>query len=462
MAKVTGSVAQYPARASLLCYVGLVIVGWLALMLPACRVAEARAISVDDALFTATSAVCVTGLIVRDTATEFSFLGQLVILALIQLGGVGIMTVTTFIVIQFDRQSSLRQRALLAETIGTSDGGTTHLRRILSSVLLFALLFEAVGAALLFAHATLWLRRPLLESAWHAVFHSVSAFCNAGFALHSDSLEGFRGDWGVNLIIAALIIAGGIGFPVILDMQRNLKFGTREGWNRLQLHSKLMLLGTGVLLLLGFVAVLLLEWNNALAPMPWHEKVLVAGFQSVTCRTAGFNTIPMGSLSNATLLVSILLMMIGAGPCSTAGGFKVTTAALILARAWNTFRGYARVNLWRRTLPDESIDRANATLMLFATIGLIALIVLLSIESPDPERFSTRNSFMQYSFEVISALGTVGLSIGVTPFVSVPGRLVLIVLMLLGRLGPISTFVALSHGERRNPVQFVNEEPLVG
>ncbi|QDU90842.1 Ktr system potassium uptake protein B [Pirellulimonas nuda] len=462
MAKVTGPVAQYPARASLICYVGLIVVGWLALMVPACRVDSALPISVDDALFTATSAVCVTGLIVRDTATEFSFLGQLVILALIQVGGVGIMTVTTFIVIQFDRQSSLRQRALLAETIGAAEGKTTDLRRILARVLLFAALFEAVGALLLFAHATLWLRRPVLESAWHSIFHSVSAFCNAGFALETNSLEGYRGDWGVNLIIAVLIISGGLGFPVILDIQRNLKFGLRDGWNRLQLHSKLMLTGTGVLLVLGAVAILLLEWNNALVRMPWHERVLVSCFQSVTCRTAGFNTIPMGSLSNASLLVSMLLMMIGAGPCSTAGGFKVTTAAILLVRAWNTFRGYTRVNLWRRTLPDESIDRANATLMLFVAIAVTALIMLLSIESPDPEQFSTRNSFMQYSFEVISALGTVGLSTGITAFVSVPGRLVLIALMLLGRLGPISTFVALSHGERRNPVQFVNEEPLVG
>ncbi len=462
MAKVTGPVAQYPARASLICYVGLIAIGWLLLLLPVCRVADAKPISIDDALFTATSAVCVTGLVVRDTATEFSFIGQLVILMLFQVGGVGIMTITTFIVIQFDRQSSLRQRALLAETIGAAEGGTTDLRRILARVLLFAFVFEAAGALLLFAHATLWMGRPALEAAWHSVFHSVSAFCNAGFALQSDSLESYRADWVVNGVIAVLIVGGGLGFPVVLDIQRNLKFGLRDGWNRLQLHSKMMLAGTVVLLVLGAVAVLVLEWNSALARFPWHERFLVAGFQSVTSRTAGFNTIPMGSLSNATLLVTILLMMIGAGPCSTAGGFKVTTAAILLARAWNTFRGYTRVNLWRRTLPDESIDRANATLMLFVAIAVTALIMLLAIEAPDPENNNTSNSFMQYSFEVISALGTVGLSTGVTPILSVPGRVVLVSLMILGRLGPISTFVALSHGERRNPVQFVNEEPLVG
>ena len=468
MPQFVGSINRYPGRASLSWYAGLILVGFAVLYLaPGCMSDPERPLTMLEALFTSTSASCVTGLGMRSTAADFSLLGQAVILVLVQLGGVGIMTVTTFIVVQFSRSGSLRQRKAVAETLGAGEQG--DIKRILRNVLLMTIACEAAGFLILgafnqlnyqwYADLGVWSSRG--EAVWHALFHSVSAFCNAGFALHDQSLMPFADSWVVNLTVGVLVVIGGLGFPVVIDLWNGRKRAPSDLWPGLQLHSKIMLLGTGLLLVTGFVGFLVLESDGVLADQSISQRVLRAGFHSVTCRTAGFNTVEVSGLNNATLFVSILLMMIGAGPCSTGGGFKVTTASIIALRAWSTFQGYSRINLFRRTMPTESVERAVATAMLFVGVAAVALTSLLVIEQSGAGGKSP-GLFIDLLFEIISALGTVGLSTGLTSELSDPSRLIVILLMVLGRLGPITTFVALSHSERAEPVEYPNEEPLVG
>lgn len=458
MAKFVGSMVKYPARASFIAYFAVILAGALVLAHPRCTAEGRPPLSFLDALFTASSATCVTGLTVRSTANDFSLLGQAVILGLIQLGGIGIMTVTTFATVRLGSRQSLRQRVLAMETLGVD--AAADLRLVLRNVILAMLAIEAVGFLLLAA-------RNLLElspatALWNALFHTISAFCNAGFALHDDSFTRYQGDLWVNAVVMALIVTGGIGFPVILDLRRHWRKTWAQLWDGLHLHSKLMLLGTPVLIAFGAVAFLALEWNGILRDMSLGRKLLVSGFQSITPRTAGFNTVDIGALTSATLLVLMLLMLVGAGPCSTAGGFKVSTLAVLVLRAWSVFRGHERVNLFRRTIPAEVVVRANATALVFAAVVLFALTSLLVFEQGHPPRPQSQGLFLDASFEVISALGTVGLSTGLTPELTPMGRITIIIAMLIGRLGPISVFVALSQAERTPSLEYSQEEPLIG
>lgn len=469
MAQFLSSINQYPARASMSWCAALILIGTAALYaVPGCAASAERPLSLLDALFTSTSAACVTGLTVRSTVHDFSTLGQGVILALIQLGGVGIMTVTTFIVVHLTRGGSIRQRKAIAETLGAGEDG--NLRQILQNVLTMTVAIETCGFAALAAYnhafferyAALGVWSSRTEATWHALFHSVSAFCNAGFALHDRSLIPFADSLVVNGTVCALIVLGGLGFPVINDLWRARRRDRADRWGALQLHTKLMLIGTAALIAAGFAAFLALEHDGVLAHDPPHVMAYKALFHSVTCRTAGFNTVDMPSLTNATLFVSIALMAVGGGPCSTAGGFKVSTAAILVTRAWATFRGFSRVTLFRRTLPASSVDRAGATAMLFFGAAALAVTAMLVVEESGLPHRDAEGRFLEVLFEVISALGTVGLSVDLTPRLSDASRLILVALMFLGRIGPITTFAALSHGGRVEPVEYSSEEPLVG
>jgi trk system potassium uptake protein TrkH len=223
-----------------------------------------------------------------------------------------------------------------------------------------------------------------------------------------------------------------------------------------------MLIGTGTLLSLGAVVFLVLEWDGVLAQTPLWQRPIIALFHSATCRTAGFNTVDIAALTNAMLFISILLMMIGGGPCSTAGGFKVSTAVVLVVHAWWTFRGYTRINLFRRTIPEITIVRATVTAMLFAVIAVIALTTLLMLEQSSDPHPSSQDSFLDAVFEVFSALGTVGLSTGLTPHLTTAGKIIVVLLMFLGRLGPITVFVALSRSERKKTIEHPAEELLIG
>ena len=458
MVTVTGPLLQFPARAAFVWYSGLICAGACLLKLPQSVVPGVKPLSWIDALFMSTSASCVTGLSVRSAGNELSWFGQTVLLLLIQIGGIGIMTVTTFIVLRFGGRESLRHKAIVSQTLG---GAKSDLRATIWNVLRVVAVCEGTGFLLLAARNLLEERSG--QALWAALFHSISAFCNAGFGLRDSSLQEYRGDVWVNFTIMGLIIAGGLGFPVISDLVDNLR-GTRRGgrWDALTMHSKMMLLGTAALLVSGAAAILVLEWNNALSDMPLHEKLLAACFQSTTPRTAGFETVAMASLTNATLFVIMLLMLVGGGPCSTAGGFKVSTLMVLACHAWSRFRGRYRVSLFRRSVSRESVDSALATSLLFAVVAAIALTGFLVVEQADAPHQSAQNSALAAAFEVCSALGTVGLTTGITPHLSSAAKAILIVLMFLGRLGPISVFAALSGGRRDDRVVYPKEEVLIG
>jgi trk system potassium uptake protein TrkH len=456
MPQLTGPLATYPARVSFAAYVVTILVGGLVLTLPVSRQPDRPPISFVDGVFTATSACCVTGLTVRSTVNDFSTFGQGVILALIQLGGLGIMTITTLATFQIGGQATLRQRAVVADTLGVKSG--RDLRWVGRAVLLTVLVSEAAGFLLLVAAA--WGTAPAAEIAWRSLFHSVSAFCNAGFALHDQNLVPDAGRVSINLVICGLIIVGGLGFPVIFDVVSRLR-RREEFWERLHLQTKMMLIGTAALLAFGAVSFWALEWEEAIAREPLPTKLLMGLFHSTTCRTAGFNTVDYGALSSATLFLAIILMAIGAGPCSTAGGFKVSTFMTLVVSSWSNFRGWKHVNFFRRTIPESAVERATATTLFFAVVAIAALVALLVVETRGDLSARPR-WFLEALFECISALGTVGLSTGITPAFTDPGKLVLVALMLLGRLGPITAAVALARERRSYQPRFPEEEPLIG
>ena len=451
-----GSLVSYPARISFYAYCGVILLGTALLLLPIAREPDRPPITAVDALFTATSACCVTGLIVRSTAHDFSAFGEGVILLLIQLGGLGIMTITTLVAFQLGGQASMRQRVLLVEALGIRGG--SELRWVAGAVAVVVLTMEVVGFVLL--SVATWGTAPAGTVFWQAAFHSISAFCNAGFSLSDASFMPQAGNVPVNLVLCTLVIVGGLGFPVIFDIFSRLR--AREPlWARLSTHSKLMLVGTAALLVYGVVTFWLLEWNTGLADRTFVEKVMMGLFHSTTCRTAGFNSVDYGALADATLFLTIILMAIGAGPCSTGGGFKVSTFMTLLVRGWSSFRGYEHANFFRRTMPPSAIERAAVTALLFAVLAIAALVALLVVENSAGVSLRPR-WFLEALFECISALGTVGLTTGITPLLSHPGKLILVVLMLLGRLGPISVAIALSWEKRPYQIEFLEEGPLVG
>lgn len=458
MVRMTGSLERYPARVSLYWYSAILAIGTTLLFLPVSFRPGREPISFIDALFTATSALCVTGLSVRSTAHDFSWFGQFVILALIQLGGVGIMTVTTFVLFQLGGRSGLRHRAVIAETLGA--GPNQDLKWILGRVLILSLTIELLGAILLFIRFAL--TDHLGSALWNSVFLSVSAFCNAGFALHDANLVPVRDDWVVNCVIMGLIISGGFGFPVMIDLTRTIPRGWPNAWYDLHLHSKLMIMASATAIVLGALFTLALEWDGVFASLPAEQKILPAFFHSVSCRTAGFNTVDIGTMRDATVFLSIILMVIGAGPCSTGGGVKISTVALLIMQAYSRFRGRSHINLFRRTIPEESIDRALASIMFYLIVATFAFIIILVVEENHALAEGTRWQFRDIMFEVVSALGTVGLSTGITAAFSTMGKSILIALMFMGRLGPITVFAALALSRSKHTKEFAREEPLLG
>ena len=456
MAQLTGSLTSYPARVSFTAYVLAILVGGFLLTLPVARQPDRLPITLVDGLFTATSACCVTGLTVRSTLNYFSLFGQGVILVLIQLGGLGIMTITTLASFQIGGQATLRQRAMIADTLGIKSG--RDLRWVAGAVLLTVLIAEFLGFVLM-CWAT-WSYGSPLEVIWRALFHSISAFCNAGFALSDDSLTRYGSSVPVNLVICSLVIVGGIGFPVIFDIGTRLR-RRRDFWSRLSIQTKLMLIGTTWLLAIGAVSFWLLEWDEALARETLTTRILMGLFHSTTCRTAGFNTVDYAAIASPTLFLTIILMAIGAGPCSTGGGFKVSTLMTLVVSSCTSFRGLPRANVFKRTIPATAVLRATATALLFGSVGIVALVVLLTVESRGLVASRPR-WFLEALFECISALATVGLSTGITASLTDPGKGVLMALMLIGRLGPITAAVALVRQRQPYQPEYLEEEPLVG
>jgi potassium uptake TrkH family protein len=438
---------RHPAQLIVFAFAAGILVGAVLLLLPVATAGDERA-SLTTALFTSTSALCVTGLVVVDTPTYWSSFGQVVILGLIQVGGIGIMTLASLLALLVARRLGLRTRLIAqAETAAPQ---LQDVRRLVSGVVLLSLSFEAVAALLLTLRFWTGYDMSFGSALWHGVFHAISAFNNAGFALWSDSLVQFVTDGWITLTIAGAIIAGGLGFPVWIELRRRIL--SPHFWT---LHTKLTLILTASLLVLGFVAVASFEWSNAatLASLDTPGKLLAAFFQSVTPRTAGFNTIDYGGVQQETLFVTDILMFIGAGSASTAGGIKVTTFALLFLMVWSEVRGDPHVVAYSRRIPAHAQRQAWA-IAFIATAAVAAGTLALMAVSDSP--------FRDVLFEAVSAFGTVGLSTGITADWGEFGRIVLIVLMFLGRTGPYTLAVALALRERKRLYEFPEERPLIG
>jgi len=421
-----------PSRLIGASFATVISLGTVLLTFPAAS-ASSRALAPLDALFTATSATCVTGLIVLDTPVDLSFFGQAVILALVQVGGLGIMVLSTFATLLLGGSLGLRGEQALTEVLELPSGSTAY--RLTRFIVLSTLSVEAIGAAVL-----TWVFHDLGHgwpaAAWRGVFHSVSAFCNAGFALQSDSLIGLQGHPAGLLTFALLIVGGGLGFGVLAALWWRLIDRRRQP---LSVQVVVVLAASAALLALGTAAYLWLEWDRTLGDLGPAAKVLNALFQSVTLRTAGFNSVGLDSLAPGTLLIMVLFMFVGASPGSTGGGIKTTTVVVLLA-AIRGIRRSEEPRLHDRRLPREIVDRSLAILVISGSIVLGGFLALLLFEE---------QPFARLLFEAVSAFGTVGLSLGATPLLGTLGRLFIIVLMFVGRVGPLTVALLVGKGSRR-------------
>jgi trk system potassium uptake protein TrkH len=439
-----------PAQVLSASILALIAAGTILLRLPVA--ATAAPLSWLDAFFTATSAVCVTGLVVVDTPVDLSLFGQLVVLVLIQFGGLGYMAITTVVAVTLGKQLTLQERLTLQEALNvqTMEG----LVRFAVTVFKVTLAIELAAAAVL---AVRWIPEfGVARGAYYGLFHAVSGFNNAGFALFSDSLIRHRGDWLVNIVMSALIISGGLGFVVLTELR---SLGRRP---RLSLHTRLVLWVTGLLIAGGTIAIYVLEIRNpgTLAGLPPAEAALAAFFQAVSPRTAGFNTIDIGAMTPAALFVLMVLMFIGASPGGTGGGVKTTTFAITVAALWATVRGAEEPSIFRRRLPPTLVVRAFfISLIAFLALNVVAALLLAT----------ERRDLLPTLFETTSAFGTVGLSMGEAPsplslagHFSPVGKLLVAVMMFMGRVGPLTLAVAVARGRPRPRIRYPEGKVLIG
>ena len=435
--------------------------GTALLMLPNARVGPGGA-SFLEALFTATSAVCVTGLTVVDTAVYWTPFGQVVILLLIQIGGFGIMSFASVVGLAIARKLSLRSRITAAAE--TKSVGLADVKGLVFGVVRISLAIEVTVAMVLALRFMIGYGEPVGRAIWLGVFHSVSSFNNAGFALFSDNLMGYATDAWICLPIAAAVILGGLGFPVIVQLRRQLRRQGRGSRHWLQhawsirtwtMNTRIVVVGTLVLLIAGTAYITAVEWSNpnTLGPLDWSGKLLAGFFQSVQTRTAGFNSIDIGQLDSATLLGMDVLMLIGGGPAGTAGGIKITTFAVLFFIIWTEVRGQVAVNVFGKRL-SRAVHREAITISLLAVGVIIAATAALML--------LTDISLDALLFETISAFATVGLSTGITAGLPWGGQVILILLMFIGRLGPITFASAIALRERHTTYELPKERPIIG
>ena len=445
--RVVLPVLRHPSQVVVLAFALVVAVGTVLLLLPAARAGPGRT-GVVDALFAATSAVCVTGLVTVDTPTHWSSFGHVVILALIQVGGFGIMALATLLALVVSQRVGLRDR--LNAAAESQALGLGSARGVLLGVARTSLLFEAAGAAVLAVRLATSYDETPGRALWLGIFHSVSAFNNAGFALYSDSLIGFAGDPVVTLAVNVLVFAGALGFPVLFELRRGWRTPAR--WT---LHTKLVMATMTVLFAVGTAMYLLLEWTNraTLGPMGVLDKGLSALVLSVQPRSGGFNSVDTGDLNPETLLGTDVLMFIGAGSAGTGGGIKVTTFVVLLFVILTEVRGDDDVTIFRRSIPREVQRQALSVALVSVAVVLGSTALLL---------LHTDFTLDEVLFEAVSAFCTVGLSTGITGQLGPFGHLLLTALMFVGRLGPITFASALALRSRPRRYELPMERPMIG
>ncbi|MGE0879273.1 MAG: TrkH family potassium uptake protein [Acidimicrobiia bacterium] len=438
---------RHPAQYIVVTFFVTSLLGTVLLMLPV-STQTGRAAPFTTALFTSTSATCVTGLSVVDTPGYWSGFGHVVILGLIQVGGLGIMTLTSLLVIVMSRRLGIRQRVIAAAQTGSLRLG--DVKRLVVGVVKMTVAVEAVVAAVLFVRFWSTHDEPFGRAVWLGVFHAVSAFNNAGFALFSDNLVAYRTDAVVLLVVAAAVVIGGLGYPVWRQIAAAPL--RPRSWD---LHAKVTTLATVALLVAGWGLFTWFEWTNhaTFGPLSTVDSLANGLFHSVSTRTAGFNAVDMAGLDEASHLLTMILMFIGGGSGSTAGGIKVSTFALLGWVMWAEVRGESDVDVFRRRIPTD-VQRQALTVALMAVGGTVGASMLLLALTPFP--------LEAIVFEAVSALGTVGLSTGITPELSVPARLIVTLLMFVGRVGPPTVFAALVLRERQRAYRHPQERIIIG
>ena len=434
-----------PAQVLAIGYLVVILIGTLLLHIPIATTKEGS-LPWIDCLFTATSATAVTGLIVENTSVAFTVFGQVVIMLLIQFGGLGLMTMSTLVALIIGRRIGIRERVVMQKELGqfTLSGLVNVVRRIL----LITFIIEGLGMLILFFR---W--QPLLgtgKALYYGMFHSVSAFCNAGFDLFGNSMQSFSQDFITLFAISSLIILGGLGFGVITDITHFRKN------RRLTFHSKMVIRVTLSLILIGWVFIFFTEYSNpqTLGSLSLGGKAISAYFSSVTTRTAGFECVPTGLLRIPTLFLTIVLMFIGASPASTGGGIKTTTFGVVAATAFNLIKGRSETEVLKRRVAQETIISAMSIIFL-AMMLIFVDTIILNFADPDI-------GFLPTFFEAVSAFGTVGLSTGITPELSWVSKLILIITMYAGRVGPMTVATALSSKVVSKTYRYAEEKILVG
>jgi trk system potassium uptake protein len=443
------------AQLAISSFAAVVFFGAFLLTLPVSATKES--IRFIDALFTATSATCVTGLSVVDISTTFSLFGQVVILILIQVGGFGIIAISTLILFVVGKRVSM----VTEDSIGSSFLNLQRysLKDLVWRALFFTLLIELAGLLLLFPRW--YLDFPLKKSIWFALFHSVSAFCNAGFSLFPDNLMIYVSDPLVNFTIMILIVSGGIGFFVMIDIWDRIRAKRGSFGNKLSFHSRIVLIMTFILIIGGTLFLFMMEKSSNLSGIGFGQGIMRSMFQSVTARTAGFNTMDIKSLSNSSLFLLIFLMFIGGAPGSCAGGVKVSTFGVLVLVVLSRIKNTSNPAIFSRSISRKNIESALILVLLSVVFIAFCTMILLITELGGTPHMESRGLFLELLFECVSAFGTVGLSTGVTPSLSDPGRLLITFIMFTGRLGPMTLVFAL---ERRKTVnyKFPEEDLIIG
>jgi len=443
------------SRILIVSFLLIIMIGTVLLMLP--QAVHGKSLTFVDALFTSTSATCVTGLIVVDTGTKFTLLGQLVILTLIQLGGLGIMTFSTFFIFLIMGRFSLSEREIIQETLTQSP--IKNITGLLKTIFFFTVIIEFVGGLLLslcFSN-----QFTMRQSFYLGIFHSISAFCNAGFSLFRNSFVDYQDSSAVNLILMSLIISGGLGFVVLNELKRFAFKKARHFGTTFSFHSKIVLMISVILIVIGTVMIFLFEYHNVLRDKSLAGKIWIPLFQSVTSRTAGFNTVDISVLTTSSLFFIIMLMFVGASPGSCGGGIKTTTAGVVFSMLVSRFQNRDDVNIAKRRIPNSIVSKAISITFFSIVLILVLTIVIVQFESEGISHQQSRGLFLELLFEVVSAFGTVGLSTGLTAGLSSAGKFIIILAMFIGRLGPLT--IALAIGKKEHPqFRYAQEKLLIG
>lgn len=417
-----------------------------------------KSLSWTDSVFTATSATCVTGLAVVDTGSYFTMFGKIILMCLIQVGGLGIMTFTSLSVYLWRRRTTITDRIAVGQIL--LHDSKFNLGKFLIEIVSWTFIIEAIGAVLLYVMA------PKAFSPFSAIFHSVSAFCNAGFSLFTNSLIAWKGDWGVNLVFIALIIVGGIGFSVFIEFKnvliQILKLRIDSQSIRISWNANVVVQTSFYLIILGWVGIYFAEFVGYNSMVALDDAILTALFQSVSSRTAGFNTLDIGELTNVSLVILLFLMFIGGAPASCAGGIKVTTFRVLVAEIWSQIKGKKQAVIGRFAATQAVLKKAMVLFVLAILIIFTATFLLDFTEGGDKPHYQVRGQFLEILFESVSAFSTVGLSTGLTSTLSTPGKWIIIILMFIGRLGPFVLISALQSVQEVQMYRFPEENLMIG